>query len=476
MIIVQPFEEAEDTTKKCDLTGKNAEDIFVDRVNELASDAVAFHGNINSSNYAFGNVPELPKIPVQTVYGITIHGISMDDVRHLYERVRYDQWNITGDIYEESGSCHVRVRLANSEGSSEWEVSAPEQQALPGIVRSSAQRLIAAANPELAGRALLQELIMQTNTGRPASQEQYVAAEDVFREWIASRPQDRQAYYYLMATLYYQGADLSQRKDDMTTAEERWKQASLIVDWLNDGSLQNRIESAESDGRKGWDWRDRLLVHWYIRHPESVSSADRTWLLSKNIQSLAGANDEKIKQAFTILQAKDPFDPNTLLDSGIASAALALDLLGKACGPDVQVVACEKRLNPDDKRKVLSSFEDALQLERQAEILEPSNPGVHRDVGKAWEDRANALGDAFSPEALDEFDFALHLDPAFRLALEDDYKLRLENPDGGPERARTLCNTITILESSSAGAPDHVCTDPLPARTTAPRASSQNPK
>ena len=60
------------------MTGKNAEDILVDRVNELTSEAAAFHSNMYASKNSLGRLPEQPKIPVETSYGISVH----DDERH----------------------------------------------------------------------------------------------------------------------------------------------------------------------------------------------------------------------------------------------------------------------------------------------------------------------------------------------------------------------------------------------------------
>ena len=57
MIVVLPFEESTDAAKTCGMTGKNAEDIFVDRLNELTAKAAEYHGNVYASKNSLGKLP-----------------------------------------------------------------------------------------------------------------------------------------------------------------------------------------------------------------------------------------------------------------------------------------------------------------------------------------------------------------------------------------------------------------------------------
>lgn len=413
MIVVQPFEEATETTKKCGMTGKNAEDILVDRLNDLATAASHFHGNVNTSKNALGTLAEQPKIPVETAYGITLHGISLDDVVKLYDRVRYEQWNITGDVLAENDTCDVRVRLTTTTSSSGWNIPVPKGGSLSTTVQLATVKLITSANPELAGRALLQEIVEQKNSGTEPGAS-YAAAEDAFREWINSRPQDLSAYFYLMTTFIYEGKPNA---------------ATDVSNWVHEGiAVAGRVRAAEQKTWRGAPPTDRAGAK------NQVSS------MEDNIQSVAAAakvtEDTSTEELIAIkgeldrLRKKYPMDTKYVVNSAVASERIADNVVFAARG---------RPLTAQESEEVSRRLNEAVQLLLDAANLDPMNPGLHRNLGIELNDLNRLQGRSSSQEAIDEYKFALHLMPSLNDAYEDVLPLL------PPDEAQQLSETIPLF-------------------------------
>jgi hypothetical protein len=74
MVVVQPFEISEEVAKEVHVSGKNAANIFVDRVNTLANEGSMFRGNAYSNSRHIGQVREMVKIPIESSFDFTIGG------------------------------------------------------------------------------------------------------------------------------------------------------------------------------------------------------------------------------------------------------------------------------------------------------------------------------------------------------------------------------------------------------------------
>jgi tetratricopeptide (TPR) repeat protein len=437
MIVVLPFEESTDAAKTCGMTGKNAEDIFVDRLNELTAKAAEYHGNVYASKNSLGKLPEQPKIPVETAYGISVHGVSVDDIIRLYNRVRYDQWNVSGDVMAERKRCRVRARLTRADNSSEWESIPGKGQSLTDTIRQTAVKLIAAAHPELAGRALLQEIIDRKNAGVDASPI-YGQTEDAFRGWIASRPQDVRAYTYLTTAYYYEGKP---------------QQALYVANWVQElPGLRQRMEQEEAARRSV------KLSADPVPQPSASedSPEDRMAMIAATAKLTRGGTVDEmkaVKDEFDRLALSHPGDARCYLNAAVASEAIAV-AMGRA--------AEGRTLTAAEREEIRRRYEEAVQLFLHAEWIDPENAGLHRDIGEELNAFAFVEGRPNPPQTLDELRYALHLLPSFREAYATSTKLM--NASGQTAQADELCQTLQLLTLPVDGKPYYECAAPTKAR------------
>jgi len=432
MIVVLPFEESTDAAKTCGMTGKNAEDIFVDRLNELTAKAAEYHGNVYASRNSLGKLPEEPKIPVETAYGISVHGVSVDDIVRLYNRVRYDQWNISGDVIAEGKRCRVRVRLTRAENSSEWDSTPAKGQSLTDTIRQTAVKLIAAAHPELAGRALLQEIIDMKNAGVDASPI-YGETEDAFRGWIASRPQDMRAYTYLTTAFIYEGKP---------------QQALYVANWVQElPGLRSRVEQEEAARRGG-----KLATDLVPQHSAGEDSPEeRMAMMAATARLTRGGTVDEMKATkdeFDRLAQRHPGDARYYLNGAVASESIAVDLRNGAAG---------RTLTAAEQDEIRRRYEEAVQLFLRAESIDPENAGIHRDIGEELNAFSGVEGKANPPLTLDELRYALHLLPSFRDAYVTSTKLM--NAGGQAAQADELCQTLELLTLPVNDKPYYECVE-----------------
>jgi tetratricopeptide (TPR) repeat protein len=194
-VTVQPFEISSEIANRPSLSGKSASDIVVDILNDAASHASQFHG---TEYYKYDGTGAQPvslhqqiKIPVQTSYGIAVKGVSVDSVLQLYDRARYQQWIIGGDILSSPEGLIGRIRLNQGDTARSWE-TLPSAHANPSeLVQEATNMMLTSVAPELLGQAYLQ-------------QEKYVEAAKVFRQWEINDPQNWKPSYYLSLAYGYQ--------------------------------------------------------------------------------------------------------------------------------------------------------------------------------------------------------------------------------------------------------------------------------
>jgi tetratricopeptide (TPR) repeat protein len=195
MVTVQPFEISPELGNHSSLSGKSASDIAVDILNDAASHAAQFHGTDYYKYVGAGAQPvslhQAIKVPIQTSYGIELKGISVDSILHLYDRARYDQWIIGGDVISSPAGLVGKIRLNNADTAKSWQTP-PSAHANPAeVVRAAVYLMLKDAHPELLGQSYLQ-------------QAKYDAAEEVFREWAIADPQNWKPSYYLSLVYSYQ--------------------------------------------------------------------------------------------------------------------------------------------------------------------------------------------------------------------------------------------------------------------------------
>jgi tetratricopeptide (TPR) repeat protein len=224
MVTIQPFEISSEVDNHSSLSGKSASDIAVDILNDAASHAAQFHGTDYYKYVGAGAQPvslhQAIKVPIQTSYGIELKGISVDSILHLYDRARYDQWIIGGDVISSPKGLVGRIRLNNADTAKSWETP-PSAHADPAeVVRAAVYLMLKSAHPELLGQSYLQ-------------QAKYDAAEEVFREWAIADPRNWKPSYYLSLVYSYQN---------------KGQEASSLASWSQ--LLHDDAHSISRRGRK----------------------------------------------------------------------------------------------------------------------------------------------------------------------------------------------------------------------------------
>ncbi len=195
MVTVQPFEIPPAIAGHASLSGKNAADIVVDTLNDASAHASQFHG---TEYYRYDNdgtqpiaVHQAIQIPVQTSYGIELNGISVDNLMSIYNRARYQQWTIGGDVLSSPQGLIGRIRLNQGDTAKSWE-TAPSAHASPSeLIRDATYIMLTSVSPELLGQSYLQ-------------QGEYEDAAKVFRQWERDNPGDWKPSYYLSLAYGYQ--------------------------------------------------------------------------------------------------------------------------------------------------------------------------------------------------------------------------------------------------------------------------------
>jgi hypothetical protein len=232
MVTVEPFEISSEVGNRTSLSGKSASDIVVDIVNDVASHASKFHG-IDYYNYVGAGAQPVSlhqaiKIPVQTSYGIELKGISVDSILHLYDRARYDQWIIGGDVIESPDGLIGRIRLNRGDKAESWE-TLPAAHANPSeLVRQVTFLMLKSADPERLGQSYLQKAGESQSV--KDKRRKYDAAESFLRQWAIDDPQNWKPSYYLSLVYSYQ---------------DKAQEASNLASWSN--SLAGKQMSKDSE-------------------------------------------------------------------------------------------------------------------------------------------------------------------------------------------------------------------------------------
>jgi hypothetical protein len=229
MVTVQPFEVLPEAGNHSSLSGKSASDTVVDILNDAASHAAQFHGtDYYNIDVAAGAQPvslhQAIRVPIQTSYGIELKGISVDNILHLYDQARYDQWIIGGDVVSTPKGLVGRIRLNNAREAKSWETPADAGASPTKLVRDATYLMLASEVPELLGQNYLQ-------------QAEYPAAEKVFRQWALEDPQNWKPSYYLSLVYSYQN---------------KGQEASSLANWsknLSDGETNRGSSTPRRSSR-----------------------------------------------------------------------------------------------------------------------------------------------------------------------------------------------------------------------------------
>jgi len=140
------------------LSGKALADLVVDNLHRILDQADRYSGNAFSSKKSYASVPDMPHIPVETSYGIEIKGMSVDGLVSTWNRLRYHEFTIAGDLLSVPDSRSViRVRYAGMGRAKSFASSLQrvEPMAVQEAVSVLALELLEDINPEAAARYLM---------------------------------------------------------------------------------------------------------------------------------------------------------------------------------------------------------------------------------------------------------------------------------------------------------------------------------
>jgi len=139
-------------------TGKALADMFVDDLSKLMQDTNRTAGNAFSSHKRWKPVSSLPSIPVATSYGIEIKGISLDQILATWNRLRYKEYVVGGDLFPGKGGDSILVVRYSAAGvAKSYQTSIKEltPETLKQAMSDLSLKVLEGINPGAAARYLM---------------------------------------------------------------------------------------------------------------------------------------------------------------------------------------------------------------------------------------------------------------------------------------------------------------------------------
>lgn len=148
-----------------DALGSSAANLLSDSLRDVIEEGATFRGNAYASRSQLFRPQLMSKIPVGRVFDFTWKGVSVSQVKDLWDRARYDEQRITGEVlpYAAAGAksdaarqwiIHARM---DDGGEKTW-TSLPfamNDESMRIAEQDLAEQIMSAKNPELAGRYFL---------------------------------------------------------------------------------------------------------------------------------------------------------------------------------------------------------------------------------------------------------------------------------------------------------------------------------
>jgi tetratricopeptide (TPR) repeat protein len=411
MVTVQPFEISPEVGKSSSLSGKSASDLVVDILNDAASHAAQFHGTDYYNYVGTGAQPvslhQAIRVPIQTTYGIEVKGISLDNIMHLYERERYEQWVIGGDVVSSPEGLVGRIRLNKPDSARSWETPASATASPSELVREATYMMLKSVAPELLGQSYLQ-------------QAEYSKAEKVFRQWAIDDPQNWKGSYYLSLAYGYQ--DKAQEASNLAS----WSQ-NILLDEANKSSKNRRREPTGSEKEITSNLAETTKVALVTRDTSDAQNAVSR--LQQAILQLDGRFRSKPTNADYWIQRAKVLDKEALLELDGKSPE-AYERSGQAIESLDRAIRCVPENGGLHEQRAILLMHLVDIMKKQRKGLEEINA---REIDEAK-----------------EYTRALELRPQEDSALWGAVYARidLENYEGAVDLART----ITLLQPDSKAA------------------------
>ncbi|HET6206385.1 MAG TPA: tetratricopeptide repeat protein [Terracidiphilus sp.] len=250
-LTVSAFQIFDVSGKTASPDGKVLADMFVDELHRVLEKADSFSGTYGSSRKNYGPVPDLPQIPVATSFGIEVKGVSLDTIISTYNRIRYREFVISGDlIHDVNGKSTIKVRYEVFGDAKNYERSfvAEGLADLENALSELALDLVKDISPQTAARYLLANAVRCSSPGE--CDVRWSEAIQYCLRWTQTQPANYLAFYYLGYSLEGTG-----RHADaliyLTDAQQLNGNSDLA--WITQGKAlleSGRLNEAEAAFRK----------------------------------------------------------------------------------------------------------------------------------------------------------------------------------------------------------------------------------
>lgn len=347
MIVVQPFEVSDDVSKQLHISGKNASNYFLDELNRLVSDGAAFRGNSYSSKSHFSGIPDFPKIPVQSSYGIALEGVSIDAVIGVYNRIRYEQMAVGGDIVLAGKEVKITTRWRTDQDSEYADETDTENASLQPMIQSLVSQFLERVNPELAGRAYLHE-------------RRYDLAAETFTRWANNNSDDSMPEYYLALMTFYKSDQLPEEAKEREKEQED-EDIALLSDWMKGQFSSAKCPQQYPDPAVSGLWWQRMKARFMRQGKESPED------LADYLVAYQQLDDAE-------LATTTPEEQHTLA----THAEEGYKKLAQKYPRDTNY-----RMNIGKAAEILTNYQEEFEQFKLAQAIEPTNAGIERNLGSA---------------------------------------------------------------------------------------------
>jgi tetratricopeptide (TPR) repeat protein len=196
-LTVSAFHIYEVDTKSQSEDGKVLADLLVDDLHRVLERANDFSGNpYSSKNTFFSRLPDIPQIPVDTSYGIEIKGVSLDNLIATWNRLRYKEYVVAGDLMPVSADASlitVRYETHGSARSYERRISKAALSTAESALEEISVDLVQDINPEAAARYMItRAFACEVECGAV-----WESVVQFCWKWVKAKPDDAMAPYYL---------------------------------------------------------------------------------------------------------------------------------------------------------------------------------------------------------------------------------------------------------------------------------------
>jgi tetratricopeptide (TPR) repeat protein len=345
-------------------SGKAVADLLVDDLHNILEQADQFSGNAFSSKMSYKPLPDLPRIPVNTSYGIEIKGISLDQMIATWDRLRYQEYIVSGDLYlNPDGTSVVTIRYETSGAAKSFKkpLTKVTPESIQDAISDLSLQLVGDINPEAKARYLI-GISIACNTDSECDNA-WSEAVKFCSNWVTIDPQNYLPLYYLGYSLSNEGFS-----EDGLTMMKRAYAINNNSDIVLNGMGQILLKYGKIDEIK------EAEIDFKSALPKNRTKPNPNPIMNLGIIEFRRGNYQRAEEQYHAALSIDPHDVGALLNLGIVE-----NYVGK--------------------------YSDAVDHFEQVRILQPGN--AYGLYGLAIS--LTALKK--SKDAIREFEFAARLDP-----------------------------------------------------------------